>query len=189
MPKPPDSPLPSLPESFRTVAVPKGAGFWRKMLAFAGPGYLVAVGYMDPGNWATDLAGGAAYGYSLLWIIGLSSCMAMLLQILSARLLLPQRDQQDGANDAGDGGPRHSEEDGIEIRHRHPRGWQRSAEDQHPDEAVDPAPCRLVHRPAPDRGWCPRTGRLRALKPGSRLFGGGMRRFARYGDSNDGMHR
>jgi manganese transport protein len=49
---------PSLPEVHGTVAIPHGAGFWRKMLAFAGPGYLVAVGYMDPGNWATDLAGG-----------------------------------------------------------------------------------------------------------------------------------
>ena len=57
----------SLPESHRTVPIPTGPGrFWRKMAAFAGPGYLVAVGYMDPGNWATDLAGGAAFGYTLL---------------------------------------------------------------------------------------------------------------------------
>jgi len=60
--------------------------WWRRLFGFIGPGYLVAVGYMDPGNWATDLAGGAAYGYSLLWVIGLSSGMAMLLQILAARL-------------------------------------------------------------------------------------------------------
>ncbi len=70
----------------RSVAVRGDGPWWRRFLSFAGPGYLVAVGYMDPGNWATDLGGGAAYGYSLLWIIGLSSCMAMLLQILSARL-------------------------------------------------------------------------------------------------------
>ena len=66
--------------------MPEGAGFWRKLFAFAGPGYLVAVGYMDPGNWATDLAGGARYGYTLLSVIMLSNLMAILLQALSARL-------------------------------------------------------------------------------------------------------
>jgi manganese transport protein len=76
----------SLPEVHGSVAVPAGAGFWRKMFAFAGPGYLVAVGYMDPGNWATDLAGGARYGYTLLSVIMLSNLMAILLQALSARL-------------------------------------------------------------------------------------------------------
>jgi manganese transport protein len=60
--------------------------FWRKLAAFAGPGYLVAVGYMDPGNWATDLAGGARYGYALLSVIMLSNLMAILLQALAARL-------------------------------------------------------------------------------------------------------
>jgi manganese transport protein len=69
-----------------TVPVPLTAGFWRKLLAFAGPGYLVAVGYMDPGNWATDLAGGSRYGYTLLSVIMLSNLMAILLQALSARL-------------------------------------------------------------------------------------------------------
>jgi manganese transport protein len=62
------------------------AGFWRKLIAFAGPGYLVAVGYMDPGNWATDLAGGSRYGYSLLSVIAISNFMAILLQTLAARL-------------------------------------------------------------------------------------------------------
>src|SRR6058998_1019021 len=76
----------SLPEVHGTIAIPAGAGFWRKMFAFAGPGYLVAVGYMDPGNWATDLAGGARYGYTLLSVIMLSNLMAILLQALSARL-------------------------------------------------------------------------------------------------------
>ena len=76
----------SLPEVHGTVAVPSGAGFFRKMLAFAGPGYLVAVGYMDPGNWATDLAGGSKYGYTLLSVIMISNLMAILLQALSARL-------------------------------------------------------------------------------------------------------
>ncbi|HZP60816.1 MAG TPA: Nramp family divalent metal transporter [Opitutaceae bacterium] len=77
---------PSLPEANRTVSVPRGAGFWRKLFAFSGPGYLVAVGYMDPGNWATDLAGGSAYGYTLLSVVVLSSLMAILLQSLSAKL-------------------------------------------------------------------------------------------------------
>src|SRR3954462_12758676 len=76
----------SLPEVHGSVAIPQGAGFWRKMMAFAGPGYLVAVGYMDPGNWATDLAGGAKYGYTLLSVIMISNLMAILLQALSARL-------------------------------------------------------------------------------------------------------
>jgi manganese transport protein len=76
----------SLPEVYKSVPVPAGAGFWRKMLAFAGPGYLVAVGYMDPGNWATDLAGGARYGYRLLSVIAISNFMAILLQTLAARL-------------------------------------------------------------------------------------------------------
>src|SRR5436190_2543672 len=77
---------PSLPESHRTVLIAPGAGFWRKMLAFSGPGYLVAVGYMDPGNWATDLAGGSAFGYTLLCVILLSNLMAILLQALCAKL-------------------------------------------------------------------------------------------------------
>jgi manganese transport protein len=76
----------SLPEVHGTVPVPATAGFWRKMMAFAGPGYLVAVGYMDPGNWATDLAGGSRYGYTLISVIMLSNLMAILLQALSARL-------------------------------------------------------------------------------------------------------
>ena len=80
-------PRPSLSESYRTVAVPLGkGGFWRKTAAFAGPGYMVAVGYMDPGNWATDLAGGSAFGYTLLSVILLSNIMAMVLQSLSAKL-------------------------------------------------------------------------------------------------------
>ncbi len=77
---------PSLPEASRTIAVPRGASFLRKMLAFSGPGFMVAVGYMDPGNWATDLAGGSAFGYQLLSVIFLSNLMAVLLQALCARL-------------------------------------------------------------------------------------------------------
>jgi manganese transport protein len=81
-----DSGRVSLPEVHGTILVPLTGGFWRKMLAFAGPGYLVAVGYMDPGNWATDLAGGSRYGYTLLSVIMLSNLMAILLQALAARL-------------------------------------------------------------------------------------------------------
>jgi manganese transport protein len=78
--------LPSLPESHHTVVVPRGVPFWRKALAFAGPGYMVAVGYMDPGNWATDLAGGARFGYLLLSVILISNLMAILLQALALKL-------------------------------------------------------------------------------------------------------
>ena len=77
---------PSLPESYQSVRVPRGGGFWRKVLAFAGPGYMVAVGYMDPGNWATDLAGGARFGYTLLSVVLLSNLMAILLQSLAVKL-------------------------------------------------------------------------------------------------------
>ncbi|MSU46883.1 MAG: divalent metal cation transporter [Lacunisphaera sp.] len=76
----------SLPESHRSVIVPAGSGFWRKLLAFSGPGFMVAVGYMDPGNWATDLAGGAQFGYTLLSVILISSLMAILLQHLCVKL-------------------------------------------------------------------------------------------------------
>jgi manganese transport protein len=76
----------SLPEIHGSIPIPHGAGFWRKMMAFAGPGYLVAVGYMDPGNWATDIAGGAQFGYALLSVVMISNLMAILLQALAARL-------------------------------------------------------------------------------------------------------
>lgn len=77
---------PSLPEVNASVAVPQGAGWMRRLFAFMGPGYMVSVGYMDPGNWATDLAGGAQFGYTLLFVIMLSNLMAILLQALAARL-------------------------------------------------------------------------------------------------------
>jgi manganese transport protein len=76
---------PSLIEVYRSVPV-SGGNWWRKILAFAGPGYLVAVGYMDPGNWATDLAGGAQFGYTLLSVILASNLMAILLQGLASKL-------------------------------------------------------------------------------------------------------
>src|ERR1700730_578072 len=78
--------LPSLPEVHRTIPIAAGASWLRKIFAFAGPGYLVAVGYMDPGNWATDIGGGSKFGYTLLSVIVLSNMMAMILQALSAKL-------------------------------------------------------------------------------------------------------
>jgi manganese transport protein len=76
----------SLPEVHGSVVVPRTASFWRKLIAFSGPGFLVAVGYMDPGNWATDLAGGAKFGYALLAVIMVSNFMAILLQHLCIKL-------------------------------------------------------------------------------------------------------
>jgi manganese transport protein len=77
---------PSLADMFATVGTARGGSFWRKLLAFLGPGYLVAVGYMDPGNWATSLAGGSKFGYALLTVALLSNLMAIVLQSLCTRL-------------------------------------------------------------------------------------------------------
>jgi len=77
---------PSLEEINNTVTIPKNGNFWRNLLAFSGPGALVAVGYMDPGNWITSIGGGAEYGYLLLSVILISSLIAMLLQYMAAKL-------------------------------------------------------------------------------------------------------
>ncbi|TCK34784.1 manganese transport protein [Paraburkholderia sp. BL8N3] len=77
---------PSLPEVYSSIHVPAGGLWLRRFLAFAGPGYMISVGYMDPGNWATDIAGGSRFGYTLLAVILLSNLMAILLQALSVRL-------------------------------------------------------------------------------------------------------
>ena len=91
----------SLPEVHGSIPVPLSSSFWRKLWAFTGPGYLVAVGYMDPGNWATDLAGGARYGYTLLSVILISNLMAILLQALAARLgIATGRDLAQACRDA-----------------------------------------------------------------------------------------
>ncbi|HEY1145067.1 MAG TPA: Nramp family divalent metal transporter [Allosphingosinicella sp.] len=91
----------SLPEVFRSIAVPRSPHFWRKLGAFSGPGYLVAVGYMDPGNWATDLAGGSSFGYTLLSVILLSNIMAIVLQSLAAKLgIVTGRDLAQACRDA-----------------------------------------------------------------------------------------
>ncbi len=94
----------SLPEAHRTIPVWKEGGvarpWWRRMLAFSGPGFLVSVGYMDPGNWGTDLAGGSQFGYALLWVILASNLMAMFLQVLCARLgLVTGRDLAQACRD------------------------------------------------------------------------------------------
>ncbi|MBI4183446.1 MAG: Nramp family divalent metal transporter [Proteobacteria bacterium] len=78
--------VPSLAEVYRSIPVARDAPFWRRAIAFAGPGYLVAVGYMDPGNWATDIAGGSAFGYTLLSAVLLASLLAILFQALAAKL-------------------------------------------------------------------------------------------------------
>jgi len=82
----PEDRTPSLQEVHRTVPIPAAGSWIRRLFAFAGPAYLVSVGYMDPGNWATDLAGGARFGYQLVWVLLMSNLMAVLLQTLSARL-------------------------------------------------------------------------------------------------------
>ena len=96
-----DGSEPSLSEVHASIMVPK-AGFWlRRLLAFSGPGYMVSVGYMDPGNWATDIAGGSKFGYTLLSVIMLSNVMAILLQALAARLgIASGRDLAQACRDA-----------------------------------------------------------------------------------------
>jgi manganese transport protein len=92
---------PSMPEVFRSVSVPKNATAWRRFLAFFGPGYLIAVGYMDPGNWATDIAGGAMYAYALLSVILFSNFTAIYLQALAAKLgIVSGRDLAQSCRDA-----------------------------------------------------------------------------------------
>jgi manganese transport protein len=96
---PPSSP--SLPEAFRSIPVPSGGKPLRRLLAFIGPGYLVAVGYMDPGNWATDIGGGSKYAYSLLSVVLISNFIAIFLQALSAKLgIATGRDLAQACRDA-----------------------------------------------------------------------------------------
>jgi manganese transport protein len=90
----------SLSEVFSTVQVPKYGGFWKKLLAFAGPGLMVSVGYMDPGNWATDIAGGAQFGYTLLSVILISNFFAIILQYLALKLgIATERDLAQACHD------------------------------------------------------------------------------------------
>jgi manganese transport protein len=90
----------SLSEVHSTVGIPEKRGFLRRLFAFAGPAYLISVGYMDPGNWATDIAAGSRYGYALVWVLLMSNVMAVLLQTLSARLgLVSGRDLAQACRD------------------------------------------------------------------------------------------
>lgn len=90
----------SLPEVFSSIKVPMHAGFWKKLLAFSGPGLMVAVGYMDPGNWATDISGGASFGYTLLSVIFISNLFAILLQYLALKLgIATERDLAQACRD------------------------------------------------------------------------------------------
>ncbi|MBV8885229.1 MAG: Nramp family divalent metal transporter [Chroococcidiopsidaceae cyanobacterium CP_BM_RX_35] len=90
----------SIPEAYRSISIPEGKSFWRKLFAFAGPGYMVSVGYMDPGNWATDITGGAQFGYTLLSVILLSNFIAILLQSLCVRLgVATERDLAQSCHD------------------------------------------------------------------------------------------
>lgn len=90
----------SLSEVFSSVEIPKNAGFWRKLFAFMGPGLMISVGYMDPGNWATDIAGGAQFGYTLLSVILISNLFAVLLQHLSIKLgIVAERDLAQACKD------------------------------------------------------------------------------------------
>ena len=86
MPEISQPPALSLGDVHGSVRIAEGGPRWRRWLAYVGPGYIIAVGYMDPGNWATDIAAGSAYGYRLLAIVLLASLMAMVLQALSAWL-------------------------------------------------------------------------------------------------------
>lgn len=91
---------PSLPEVFSSIKIPSGSKFWKKVFAFSGPGLLVAVGYMDPGNWATDISGGAQFGYTLLSVIFISNIFAIVLQHLSLKLgVVAERDLAQACRD------------------------------------------------------------------------------------------
>ena len=117
----------SLPEVHGSIAVPRDLSFWKKMWAFAGPGFLVAVGYMDPGNWATDLAGGAKFGYTLLFVIMLSNLMAILLQHLCIKLGVATG--RDLAQACRDHYPRPIGVvplDPVRVGHRRLRSWRKS---------------------------------------------------------------
>src|SRR5437667_1255755 len=97
----PSAQLKSLEDVHRTVRIPVHGMWLRRMFAFAGPAYMVSVGYMDPGNWATDIEGGARFGYRLIWVLLMSNLMAVLLQTLSARLgLVTGRDLAQACRDS-----------------------------------------------------------------------------------------
>ena len=143
----------SLPEVHGSIAVPDGAGFWRKLFAFAGPGYLVAVGYMDPGNWATDLAGGARFGYTLLSVIMISNLMAILLQALAARLGIASG--RDLAQACRDHYSRPVDDRALDpLRDRHRRLRPRRSASARPSRSTCSSACRSSGASASPRSTC-----------------------------------
>ena len=123
-------PLPSLPEVHASVSTSQPS-IWRRMFAFLGPAYLVSVGYMDPGNWATDLEGGARFGYQLIWVLVLSNAMAILLQTLSARLgIVARRDLAQACREAYPRSVSYRALAAVRNRHRG-HGLGRSARRRH----------------------------------------------------------
>ena len=156
------------------------AGFWRKLFAFAGPGYLVAVGYMDPGNWATDLAGGARFGYTLLSVIMISNLMAILLQALSARLgIATGRDLAQACRDSFSHAGHHLSLGRLRNRHRRLRPCRGPRRRHRAQSALRPAPHlgrhahgpRRAHRALPSAQGLPlrRSARRRPDPPDRRI--------------------
>ena len=116
---------PSMPEVHSSVATAHPS-LWRRMFAFAGPAYLVSVGYMDPGNWATDLEGGARFGYKLLWVLVLSNALAILLQTLSARLgIVTGRDLAQACRESYPKRGQLRAVGAVRDRHRAPATWRK----------------------------------------------------------------
>ncbi len=141
---------PSLAEVFGSIRTRPTGPLWRKLLAFLGPGYLVAVGYMDPGNWATSLAGGSKFGYALLFIALLSNLMAIILQALCIRLgVASKRDLAQACRDAFPrwvSYPLWAARRARHLRHRPRRG------DRHGDRAQSPVRHSARDRRAAHRG-------------------------------------
>ena len=138
----------SLSEVHGSVDTTRSRSWWRQLFVFFGPAYLVSVGYMDPGNWATDLAGGSQFGYSLLWVLLMSNGMAILLQNLSARLgIVRGRDLAQANREVYPGLCQHPPVGAGRDRHRRLRSGG-STGDGHRDPAADrvaPDLWRLLH--------------------------------------------
>ena len=174
--------LPSLPEVHGSVPIPHGAGFWRKLFAFAGPGYLVAVGYMDPGNWATDIAGGARFGYTLLSVIMISNLMAILLQALAARLgIASGRDLAQACRDSYSRPDHPRALDPLRNRHRRVRPRRGDRRRHRAQPAVRPAADlgRLPHRARRPGRPLPAEPRLPLRRSAGRRADPGDRRLVR----------
>ena len=166
----------SLPELHRTVALPVAGNWFRRLFAFAGPAYLVSVGYMDPGNWATDLAGGARFGYQLVWVLLMSNLMAVLLQTLSARLgVVTGKDLAQACRDYYPGWHGGAAVAPVRDRHHRLRSRRGAGRRDRPQAAVRrPAPVgRADHRAR-------RAAAARALAARHAAHGGVHRRARRH---------